>query len=104
MYKVYISGPMTNDPDFVRKFKKAEATLKQHNCIVLNPVIWTVNNLELSYADYMTLDLAMLSICDYMVLLPGYEASKGCSIEIEFAKNRNIITMDMSEFIKEVAK
>jgi len=34
--------------------------------------------------------LAFLEVCDVMIMLPGYEESKGCKGEIEFANEKKI--------------
>jgi len=40
--------------------------------------------------EIMSTDLYFLSECDAMILLPGWESSKGCNLEIRFAEDYNI--------------
>lgn len=99
MAKIYISGPMIGDPDFSEKFYKAEKQLKEKGHTVLNPAIWSYMGVQLDYGEYMILDIAMLSICDLVVLLPGYEHSAGCKYEREVAEKRNIPVMTIEEYL-----
>ena len=79
--RVYISGPMTGLPGFnFAAFDEAAAVLEAWGWEVENPAEkgiidgWT-------WADYLRYDLARLVECDGVVLLPGWEASKGARLE-----------------------
>lgn len=78
----YISGPMTGIPEHNRPlFFAAEEHLKMvWECVVLNPAR---NPEGLDYDAYMRIDLAMLAEADVLVLLPGWEDSKGARIELD---------------------
>lgn len=86
--KIYISGPITDDPDFMQHFTAAETKLKERGHQVLNPIVWAKEGLKLEYDEYMKLDLAMLSICDAIYMLPGWANSKGAKIELDYAADR----------------
>lgn len=76
---VYISGPMANDFDHAEKMNKAEEMLKAKRHIVFNPA---KNPVGLKFEQYMQIDLNLINMCDCIYLLPGYENSVGCSVEI----------------------
>ena len=81
--KVYISGPMTGLPNMnFPAFNKAEATLKQAGFIAVNPACLPQG---LEYSDYMKLDILLLSMCDSILLLEGWQHSKGARAELSYA-------------------
>lgn len=81
-YKVYISGAITNDPDYKQKFKDAQKKLKKDGYIPVNPT-WI--QAELAWEEYMYIDLAMLHICDAVYMMKGWKESNGAKIEYNMA-------------------
>lgn len=76
---IYLSGPITEDPDYKKKFNDAEVLLSGRlGHKVLNPAVLPQG---LTEAQYMRIDLAMLDSADVVVFLPGWENSRGASIE-----------------------
>ena len=90
--KIFISGPMTNDPSYKKKFFNTVNYLKKKfpKAIVLNPAVFPEG---LTDAEYMSIDLTMLKCCDIIYMLEGYENSKGASLEYHYAQylNKKII-------------
>ena len=89
--KVYISGPITGVKGYMKHFADAEAEVMAAGYTAINPA--KVNAMlppELSHADYMATSIAMLSICDVIYMLPGWQESRGCSIEFEYAYENGI--------------
>lgn len=86
MKKLYISGPITNNPDykiqFTRKYRELES-----NYIVLTPLFINAN---LSWEDFMHIDLAMIEICDVIYMMKGWENSTGAKTELEYAKANGV--------------
>lgn len=74
---VYISGPMTGLPDLNRPaFGRAAAKLRALGLRPVNPA----NMPEIAgwtHEQYMRRDLPILGQCDGMVLLPGWQKSRG---------------------------
>jgi hypothetical protein len=82
---IYISGPMTGMKNFNKKaFDDAQMLLTMQGHVVLNPA---VNPMGLTYQQYMAIDFAMLSVCNAIYMLTGYENSPGAKAELAYAKS-----------------
>lgn len=81
---VYISGPMSGRPAFnCPLFHRVERRLLWlYNCEVLNPAKAPEG---LTWQEYMRIDLELLRRATIILLLPGWEKSRGATIEKEFA-------------------
>jgi hypothetical protein len=84
--RIYISGPMTGLPDHnFPAFHQAAEVLQTMGWAVENPadrgiVIGWV------WSDYLREDLRMLTYCDSIMLLPGWQQSRGAQLEVHVAK------------------
>lgn len=80
--KIYISGAITGNPaykmQFLAKYRELEPSYT-----VLSPLFI---NAELSWKDFMHIDLAMIKVCDAIYMLKGWEESRGAKIEHCFAQ------------------
>lgn len=76
--KIYISGAISSDPDYKAKFAAAEAALVGKGHLVMNPAILPQG---FTWEDYMTVALAMQSVCDATLFLPDWNESKGAKVE-----------------------
>ena len=83
---LYLSGRITSDPDYKRKFDAAETRLKDEGHIVLNPAVLP-KGLKL-YANYMQIGYSMLLAADGIVMLPGWKWSRGARLELKWAIER----------------
>lgn len=82
--RVYISGPMTGLPSLNFPAFNAEALrLEGLGYEVINPVDLCQNST--SWEECMRLDPAALLTCDKIVLLDGFEKSKGAHLEMNVA-------------------
>lgn len=81
--KAYVAGPMTGLPDFNRPaFFDAAGVLFDHGHIVLNPAVFPDG---LEHGDYMKICLPMIDAAEAVILLPGWEKSKGANMEYQYA-------------------
>ena len=92
--RIYISGPITNTPDYISNFSVVEQKLKSEypNAEIINPTV--LDKLPLEYDEYMKLDLMLLDMCDAIYMMNGWEKSKGACIEFGYAvaKELNILS------------
>lgn len=86
MMRVYLSGPMSSDPDYMSKFTKADQFLRNQGYHVANPAeLYRSLPDDVTYEELLSLDLEILSICDVLVQLPGWEKSCGANREYGYA-------------------
>jgi len=91
--KIYISGSITGDANYIKTFEEAEAVLKEGGYEVVNPV--TVGRLLLLrypelknlskkdlYKAYMREDIEALLECDAIYMIPGWQNSPGATFEL----------------------
>lgn len=98
MIRIYISGPISGYDTEERKaaFAAAENELKgMLKCVVVNPMKdqpegWT-------WEEYMERDLELVETCDLMVMLPGWEASRGAVIERRRAEELGMVAVELEE-------
>ena len=95
--RIYISGPITGQEDTAQKrFVEAHAELSVWFSSTDNPPsiidpFWANRQIfgyfreTPTHADYMTTAMAMLSVCDTIYLMQGWEHSEGCQQEYKYA-------------------
>lgn len=89
--KIYISGPITGTDDYMDRFAKMEEELKKEGWIVVNPARVNAQLPEqTTHKEYMMTSLAMLEMCDAIVMQEEWETSKGCELEFEYAVEHKI--------------
>lgn len=100
--RIYISGPITNVPDFKEKFAKAERKLKAEypDAVIINPTV--LSDLPLTYDEYMELDLRLLDMCGAIYMLDGWEKSKGACIEYGYALAKDLIVLEEGTWEKDI--
>lgn len=102
--KVYISGPMTGIEDF--NFPLFNAVAK-----FLQTLGWRVENPaekgivpDWDWEDYLRYDIEKLMQCEYIVLLPGWENSRGARLEVRIARELGFTFLDYDEYIADLDK
>ena len=93
--KVYLSGKITGQADYLEKFAAAEERLTKEGFDVINPA--RVNDClpkSTSYWDYMRMAITMLEMADAIYMLKGWEDSKGARLERKIAEMRKIVIVE----------
>lgn len=100
--RIYISGPITNAPDYKERFSKAEQKLKamHPDAGIINPAV--LSELPLAYDEYMDLDLRLLDMCGAVYMLDGWEKSKGACIEYGYAIAKDLIVLEEGTWEKDI--
>ena len=86
---VYLSGPITGERYAKEKFEKAEKVIRmaaantKTGVYIMNP--FARHPAGLSNEQYMKLSFAEIECCTDLALLPGWDDSDGCSIELAYA-------------------
>lgn len=81
MSRIYISGGITNVPDYMEKFKAAEEKLTAQGYDVVNPTKCNVFLPEMTYEEHMEIDMKLLTMCSSIYMLEGWEKSNGACKE-----------------------
>lgn len=85
--KIYISGPITGTSDYMERFEKAHKYLESLGFSVVNPALVNSNlPNDTSYKQYMDMSFLMLSMCDHIYMLRGFEKSTGACMELNKAR------------------
>lgn len=81
--RAYIAGPVTGMPDDNQHvFAVAAYRAERKGFIVFNP---TVLPKGLEHNEYMALCLPMVAMSDVVIMLPGWQNSRGAKVEHEYA-------------------
>jgi hypothetical protein len=83
----YIAGPMTGIPEFnYPAFNDMAARLRARGIRVANPAENTCQFENPTWQDWMRMGIQQLMECDEILLLPGWEASRGARLERQVAE------------------
>lgn len=99
----YISGPMSGYPDFNRgAFGDAEADIrwaKGEHWPIDNPATLNLGP-SATWHDYMRRHIATISTrVSEMVVLPGWEVSRGARLEVDIAHALGIPVMPLDAYL-----
>lgn len=92
MERVYISGPITGVENYLKRFRDAERDLiyKGYTSIVNPAEVSRHLPEDFTHEEYMRVCLAELECCSTVLMLRGWENSKGARIEKEFAEKKGM--------------
>lgn len=97
--KIYVSGPMTDYPEFnFPAFQEAAARLRAAGFEVEDPSEKGVIE-GWSWEDYLRYDLHKVLECQGVATLPGWENSKGAKLEVYVAEQLGIIVRSVDAFV-----
>lgn len=85
MKRIYIAGPMSGLPGLnFQAFHREAARLRAMGLEVVNPAEINTDPLA-GWNECMRADIAQLITCDSICLLPGWEHSRGATLERHIA-------------------
>lgn len=97
--RIYLSGPITGIKNYTLNFSRAENVLRSQNefkgCDVINPA--RLGNVlpRGTHAEYMELCYALVGMADKMVMLEGWQRSKGACMEKSLAEEMGIDVLEL---------
>lgn len=103
--KVYLAGPMRGIPELnFPAFHKATAVLRAAGWEVVSPAeedekqgfdpLADTNLSRHELATILKRDIDLLVTCDVIILLPGWEDSRGAKFERAIAENLGLLVMN----------
>ena len=93
--KVYLSGKITGDVNYKVKFAEKEKQLSELGYQVFNPALFPD---MFTWDQFLDIDLKILSFCDAIYLMKGWESSKGANMEYREALRLGIkVIFDVGE-------
>lgn len=101
--RIYISGPITDCPNYRRNFAEAQRILESLGYDdIVNPaeLCKVVNTDRMTYEEIMTICKELLRTCDVLLMLPNHERSHGCGVEEGIAEERDMIIMEFEDFVR----
>jgi hypothetical protein len=81
--KVYISGKITGERDYRKKFFEVERQLREMGHVPISPAIQPDG---LTPADYIRVDLAFIDAAEVVLFLPDYTESRGATLEWHYCQ------------------
>lgn len=92
--KIYIAGPMTGYKDWnFPAFHQEADKLRQEGHEVVNPAELNPDT-NMAWADCMRKDIQALVQCNAIRLLPGWEKSKGATLEKHIAERLEFVVFE----------
>ena len=91
--RVYISGAITGVANYKEVFKKAKEELEAKGHEVINPAAMDEILPQLTWEEYMVIDIALLSVCEAIYMLKGWENSRGANQEYIYAYTKGMKIM-----------
>lgn len=89
MKRIYISGPITENPNAKEQFAQAEQMLAEE-WMVWNPYAVNTQVADMTgistHKQFMTISIAGLKMCDAIWMLQGWQDSKGAREEYFYAR------------------
>lgn len=96
--RVYMAGPISKEPDYIKKFEKAKRQIKLMlpDCDVINPAKLSEILPKGKHYEYLQICYKLIAMADVVVLLPNWDSSVGAIKEQIFAKTKNIPVFELS--------
>ena len=91
--RIYISGPITNNPNYMEDFERAEEYLKTKypDAEVINPAkISQLLPKSFSWGDYMAICIPLVFRSNKIYMLKNWKKSNGANLEREIAQQAEV--------------
>jgi len=92
--RIYVSGAISGVENYKDAFDKAEEQLKADGHVVINPTKVEQILINATYEEYMSIDMFLLSMCDAIYMLPGWQQSRGANREYGYALAKGFIILE----------
>ena len=101
--RIYVAGPMSHLPRYnLPAFAAAAAELNALGYVAVNPGRHGVDP-QYTWADYLRRGLTELLTCDAVALLPGWEDSRGATLEVHVATALDMPVEPLDHWIRRAA-
>lgn len=96
--RAYLSGPISGYDmnERSKAFSEVEELIREPGIEVVNPLNNGLPD-DAEWSDHMLRDLEMLIDCDMIVLLPGWQHSRGSLTEVRFARKMGLLVLVYGE-------
>lgn len=92
-FKIYLSGKITGNDNYLQDFEKAEKEMAALGFTVVNPTKIVTFDKNKKWRDYMKEDIKALVDCDAIFLLKNWRDSRGARLEYEIAHSLGLYVM-----------
>ena len=86
---IYISGPISDDPDYKEKFRAAHQMLEECGFAVIDPTELVKVSDDKDYTDYLAEAVWHMLKADELYMLKGWSQSTGAKLELKLARLLN---------------
>ena len=103
--KLYVSGPMTGYPEFnYPAFEEATARLRAAGHEVISPhEVNPPDDTDHPWEWFMRRDIVALMEAEAVVVLPGWESSRGAALETNIAGALGMLIFALSDVLEDAA-
>lgn len=92
---IYLAGPMSGLPDYnFPAFHAAAKRLRSMGYTVINPAELDGGDTSKPWDYYMRRDIPMLLTAEAVAVLPGWEQSRGATLEVTIARALGMPVLD----------
>ena len=97
--KIYLSGPITGIENYKDNFNKIASAVRLVGDRVINPAyLDMVLPADSFHEEFMYICYGLIELSDAVLLIPGWEDSKGANWEKDYAISRNIQVYSWEEY------